>query len=96
MTHALKVLGTLSIKVEFSKQGLGGGGDIETLIQILVLMMNLNNNNQVNFVKVRINISKSSLSILPTPEPLSKCSNFPIFLGKLCNFFSILSYIFLY
>ena len=65
-------------------------------MQILIFMLNLNNNNQVNLVKVSIIISKSSLSILLTPDPLSICSDFPIFLGKMCNFFLILSYIFLY
>ena len=46
----------------------------------------------VNFVKVSIIISNSSLSTLLTPDPLSICSDFPIFLGKMCNFFSSLFY----
>ena len=87
--YALIVSGTLSIKVEFSHQGVGRGGDIETLLQILVFMLNTNNNNQVNFVEVSIIISKSSLSTLLTPNPLFICSDFPISLDKMCFFFSL-------
>ena len=51
--YALIVLGTLTIEVEFSKEG---WGDIETFMQIFVFILNPNNN-QVNFVDVSIIIS---------------------------------------
>ena len=66
-------------------------------MQFLIFVMNPKNNNEVNFVGLSIDISKSSLSTLTTSDPLSIYSDFPIFVGKkMCNLFSILSYIFLY